>query len=135
MACLSARVLYMLYVLCVLTCFMCSRAWSVLRALVLGMLHEMACLACFKKLACFITWSSWRTSCHGLPGVIPKMTCLKAWTWFLDMFDQRALVNCRLWMWSDILLDGRKLLNLPYNLCLSSKFGISCFNLNFYTYS
>ena len=57
---LRAHVLGVLYVL-----------W---RAYVLGVLHEMACLECFKKLACFacyIKWRTWRAS--------QCLACFKTW--------------------------------------------------------
>ena len=50
------------------TCLACSCAWHALRARVLGVLHEIACLPCFKKLACF-------TICA--LGVFNKRVCLK----------------------------------------------------------
>ena len=48
---------------CVLACSRALRALRAWRAYVFGVLHEMACLACFKELAClthFIKWRAWR---------------------------------------------------------------------------
>ena len=76
MASLGARVHCVLYVIGVLTRLAWLRA---LCACVLGVLHEMSCLARFKKLAClacFIKWSVWLGSKNDLPSVLLKIPCL-----------------------------------------------------------
>ena len=71
MACLSVRLLCVLYVLGVLTCLAFSRAWHASKNSLLDMLQKMACLACF------------------------KMAHLILLNCFFGVFDHGALVNFR----------------------------------------
>ena len=52
-------------------------------------------------LVCFIKWRVSRASRNRVR-VFHKMSCLKLLNYFLGVFDHGALVNCRLWMWSDV---------------------------------
>ena len=56
MVCLRVLRAWRPHVFGVLACFPCSSAWHALRGYVLSVLHEMACLACFRK------WRDWRAS-------------------------------------------------------------------------
>ena len=102
-------------VLYAFACFTRLRAWRayvlgvLLKVGVFGVLQKMVDLACFKKNGLFVMFH--KIACLicfkkiGVLGVFHKMACLmcfiKLLICFLVVFDHGALVNCRLWMWSD----------------------------------
>ena len=101
LACFACFTSHVLEGLACFTCFMCSRALWTWRAYVLFVLCKMACLACFKK------WRVWRASKNGVLGVLHKIVCLELLNYFLGVFDNGTLVNCRFWMQSDVF-NGRQ---------------------------
>ena len=125
MTCLHARVFCVLYVLGGFTCFTCSRAW---RARGLYGLDVLTCLACFIKCR------AWRASKYSVLDVLHKIYCLKLSNCFLGVFDHGALVNCRLWIRSDVFNGRQEIVKPIITISFCSKFRISCLNLSFYTH-
>ena len=72
----EACVLCVLYMLDVLTYLVCSRALNASCARVLGMLHEMTCLPCFKKLTCLICFK--KLACLACFKKLACLACFKS---------------------------------------------------------
>ena len=116
---LRVRLLYVFACLACLRAWRATKSWCVWCAPKNGglgvlqknglfvMFHKIACLICFKKI--------------GVLGVFHKMACLmcfiKLLICFLVVFDHGALVNCRLWMWSDQFNERQ--VNLKLSLVVS----------------